>query len=157
MEWRCLAIMDSETFDENQNLIPTVKDGCRPVSIWMMIWPSGPEHLTVTEWIMDSSVYRNMIEAICLTATAWLKMDHTTGQWSQAYKMSTYPHLSHFYQSSCLRTMLSHNNKSQKTNESIKRPKMNKVRLCLLRRILAVDQWRKSPHPTNFHTDCQKK
>lgn len=134
-------------------LIPTVKDGCRQVSIWMMIWPSGPEHLTVTEWMMDSSVYRNMIEAICLTATAWLKTDHTTGQRSQAYKMSTYPHLSHFYQSSCLRTnSISWQQEPKKPILSIKRPKINEVRLCLLRRILAVDQWGKAPQSPQIST-----
>ena len=66
LKWRCLVIMHSTTFKENQteyhhkHLIPTVKYGGEGVLIWACA--TGAVHLAVSELTTNFSVCQSIVE-----------------------------------------------------------------------------------------------
>ena len=87
-KWRCLIIIHNVMFGENQTqhistnasyqLSSTVVEGW-----WfgLALQPQDPQSLSWPGTHLFSKVFKS--EAICLKAKAWLKLGHTTGQWSQ--------------------------------------------------------------------------
>ncbi|MEE6515924.1 hypothetical protein FKM82_025084 [Ascaphus truei] len=77
-KWRCLAIMRSTMFGENQtqhiSLIPTVKHGSGGVMIWACFAATGPGNLAVIESTMNSSVYQSILESNVRPSVRQLKL-----------------------------------------------------------------------------------